>query len=308
MTQPSKTNLGASVRQRLLNLSRREQENFNLLLSRYAIERLLYRLSQSSVAEQFVLKGAALFAVWTGKLHRPTQDLDLLGYGDSSIEHLQVIFTMLCTLPVEADGLTFDSTSIRIEEIREGLVYGGQRVHLVAYLDGAIIPVQIDIGFGDAVMPSPTWLVYPTLLTFPPPQLRMYPKESVIAEKVHAMVVLDIDNSRMKDFYDLWTLSRLFHFEGTMVAQAIQATFERRQTPLPLTVPTGLTVEFADDPNKLAQWRAFLSRNRLDVGSASFADIIVHLHTFLWPPLQALAESTPFIAQWPPQGPWRPVE
>lgn len=305
MSQLQKTNLAASVRQRLLNLSRQQQEDFKLLLSRYAIERILYRLSQSAVADQFVLKGATLFAVWTGKPHRPTQDLDLLGYGDSSSETLRATLATICTLPVEADGLTFDAMSIHTEEIRNGLVYGGQRVYLLAHLDAARIHVQIDIGFGDIVTPGAIWLEYPTLLPFPAPHLRMYPKESVIAEKVHAMVVLDTGNSRMKDFYDLWTLSHLFTFDGVTITQAIQATFERRQTALPTAVPAALTVGFAEHPSKATQWQAFLTRNRLDVGGASFAQIITDLHTFLWPPLQALAQVTSFTARWIPQKTWQ---
>jgi predicted nucleotidyltransferase component of viral defense system len=303
MTNPKKANLAASVRQRLLNLSRQRQEDYNLLLSQYAIERILYRLSQSGVADQFILKGATVFAVWTGKFHRPTQDVDLLGYGDSSREAVRATFTAICELPVEPDGLWFDANSIRMEDIRQELEYGGHRVTLIAHLDTALIPVQIDIGFGDIVTPQATWLTYPTLLPFPAPHLRTYPKETVVAEKVNAMVTLGLLNTRMKDFYDLWTLSRLFPFDGSLLTQAIGASFAQRKTSLPVITPIALTQTFAEHPTKKTQWQAFLNRNRLDMEGATFTEIIAHLHSFLWPPLQALAQEGAFNAQWlHPQG------
>jgi len=305
MSKRGTENLAASVRQRLLNISRQQQEDFNLLLSRYAIERLLYRLTRSPFAEQFILKGAALFAVWTGKHHRPTYDLDLLGYGDGSRATLTTIFGSICQVDVEADGLTFYPDSVRVQEIREGQVYSGQHVDMIAKLDTARIPVRIDIGFGDAVTPSPVLTDYPTLLTLPSPRLRTYPPETVIAEKLHAMVVLGMTNSRMKDFYDLWILARLFAFDGATLAKAIQATFERRQTVIPAVSPTALTGEFATNVDKIKQWQAFLNRNRLNEGSVTFGEVIAALHHFLWPPLSALTTDQIFSATWPAGGPWR---
>jgi hypothetical protein len=165
--------------------------------------------------------------------------------------------------------------------------------------------VHIDIGFGDVVTPGAIWCEYPTLLSFPSPRLRTYPKESVVAEKVHAMIVLGVANSRMKDFYDLWTLARLFPFDGATLAGAIRATFERRRTPIPQTTPTALTDEFAGNRDKINQWQGFLKRNRLDVDGATFAQVIDELRTFLAPPLQALAGDAPFRADWPAQGGWK---
>ncbi len=237
MTKSTVTNRPASVRQRLLNLSHQRQEDFNLVLSLYAIERLLYRLSQSSYAGQFVLKGAVLFSVWTGKLHRPTRDLDLLGFGDTSDERLSEIFQAICRHDVPPDGMAFDAESISITRILEGQEYGGQRLQLSASLDTARIPLQIDIGFGDAITPGARLTRYPTLLDFPAPELRSYPKETVVAEKLHAIVVHGVVNSRMKDYYDLRLLSRLFDFEGSLLTKAIQATFERRNTPVPVSTP-----------------------------------------------------------------------
>lgn len=304
MTQRKPSNLSASVHQRLLNLSQERREEFNRLLTLFTIERFLYRLSQSPYANRFVLKGALLFMVWTKVNYRPTRDLDLLGFGDSSAITIQRLFQEICTLAVDADGLVFDAQSVQVHPIREEQEYQGQRVELIAKLGQARIHLQIDIGMGDSVSPVPVEREYPTLLEFPQPYLRMYAKESVIAEKLHAMVALDLTNSRMKDFYDLWTLAHLFAFDGIILTRAIEATFVQRKTQLPTTPPTALTAVFAEHPAKLAQWQAFLRRNELTVDGASFAQIIADLRTFLWPPLQALTTQIPFAAMWTPQTQW----
>jgi predicted nucleotidyltransferase component of viral defense system len=304
VTKPAVTNLPASVRQRLLNLSHQRQEDFNLVLSLYAIERLLYRLSQSPYAGQFVLKGAVLFSVWTGKLHRPTRDLDLLGFGDTSDERLSEVFQAICRHDVPPDGMVFDAESIRITRILEGQEYGGQRLQLSAALDTARIPLQIDIGSGDAITPGARLTRYPTLLDFPAPELRSYPKETVVAEKLHAMVAHGVVNSRMKDYYDLWLLSRLFDFEGALLAKAIRATFERRATPVPASTPIALSPRFATDAQKIVQWQSFLSRSRLEIGSESFEQVVADLVLFLGPPMRSVAAQTSFHELWPQGGPW----
>jgi hypothetical protein len=273
------------------------------VLAQYAIERLLFRLSQSPFANQFVLKGATLFAVWSGKLHRPTRDVDLLGYGDNSNERLIELFSQLCELPVEPDGLIFDAGSIRIEEIRELQEYGGKRIILSVRLDTAVIPLRIDIGFGDIVTPGAAWLTYPTLLPFPEPYLRTYQKESVVAEKFQAMVMLGMSNSRMKDFYDLRILSRQFPFDGITLTQAIQATFTQRQTVITSAKPTALTSEFGENLDKVKQWQAFLNRSQLDL-EVSLAQVLTGLQDFLLLPWQAIAEKQVFKATWVPEGPW----
>ena len=297
--------LTASVRQRLLNQSQKLGEVFDLTLTRYTIERFLYRLTHSAYADQFVLKGAMLFAVWTGQMYRPTRDLDLLGYGDSSAETLTRLFKEVCAVEVEPDGLMFDMSSIQVEEIREAQEYPGQRVRLQARLGQARIPLQIDVGFGDVITPAAPEVEYPILLDFPAPRLRVYPKETVIAEKLQAMVVLGFINSRMKDFYDVWLMSKEFSFEGRLLAQAIQATFERRQTELPQTPPVALTPDFGQDTDKQKQWRAFLKRNRLNVGQIEFAGVIPELHDFLMPPVAALVNQLEFDQTWTAGGPWR---
>ncbi|MEZ4615354.1 MAG: nucleotidyl transferase AbiEii/AbiGii toxin family protein [Caldilineaceae bacterium] len=298
-------NLAASVHQRLLNLSQQRNDDFNRLLILFAIERLLYRLSVSDHAHKFVLKGALLFMVWTVPDFRPTRDLDLLGFGDPSDETLLQLFQTICQQPVVDDGLIFDPQSVRVRAIRADQEYQGQRVELTANLGRAKLPLQIDIGFGDLVLPAPVAAEYPTLLDFPSPHLRVYSRESVIAEKFHAMATLDWSNSRMKDFYDLWILSRLFPFDGVRLTQAIDATFTRRNTAIPAETPTALTAEFAETPMKITQWQAFLRRNRLAVDGASFADMITELSRFLLPPLQALAQATPFSQYWTVEGGWR---
>lgn len=304
MTKKQPVELAISVHQRLLNVSQKTGENFNLLLSRYAIERLLYRLASSDHAGQFVLKGALLFWVWQMPQHRPTRDLDLLGYGDSSAERLLGVFRDLCVLEVEPDGLTFLPDSIQVRPIREEQEYGGQRITMKAMLGRARIPVRIDIGFGDAIHPRAAEVEYPTLLSFPAPRLRVYPQETVIAEKLHAMVTLDLTNTRMKDFYDLWILSARFEFEGQTLVDAIKATFERRQTVFLPEVPIALADAFGKNPDKVTQWNAFLRRSGLDVGDLAFDQIVAKLATMLEPPYQAAATGLPFAARWPKGGPW----
>ena len=292
------------IRQRLLNLGRERGEDFNLTLTRYGTERLLYRLSQSAHAERFVLKGALLLALWTGRLQRPTRDLDLLAHGDSSQEALTKLFRDICVVAVEADGLTFDPETVRVTEIREDQEYGGQRVRLMATLASARINLQIDIGFGDIITPATDNVQYPSLLGLPTPRLRAYPRETVVAEKLEAMVTLGMANSRMKDFYDVWMMSRELEFDGVTLGRAIRATFQRRRTELRHTVPTAFTDEFAQDPDKGRQWNAFLSRNRLDAGGLGLAQIIQQVRVFLASPMIAAATGQEFAETWPARGRW----
>ena len=200
--------------------------------------------------------------------------------------------------------LEFDGSSVRVTEIREAHEYAGQRVHLMAHLGTARIAMQIDIGFGDAVTPGPIAVEYPTLLDFPAPRLRIYPKETVVAEKVHAMTVLGIANSRMKDFYDLWFMARMFSFAGQSLVDAIHATFERRKTFIPTEPPLALTITFAQQSQKVQQWQAFLSRNEIELDGVSFEEIINYLSDFLMPPLSAAATKSSFLANWTPADGW----
>lgn len=301
MTADSKRNLPASVRQRLLNISRERKEPFDLILSRYAIERLLYRLSQSKHSTRFLLKGAMLFSIWMEEMHRPTRDVDFLGFGEQDTEVLETIFQELCALPVEPDGLHFNSSSVKAEIIREEAAYTGIRITLEAHLEKARIPVQADIGFGDAVTPEAEAITFPTLLDFPPPLLKAYPIYTVVAEKLEAMVYLGEPNSRMKDFFDVWFLSQHFEFSGQTLTEAIQATFQRRQTPLPIDSPIAFSRDFA--LSKETQWKAFLSRNSLP--QISFSTALSSIRNFTTPPLEAASQTKPLPLTWLPTGPWQ---
>ena len=260
---PAEQGVAQSVRQRLLNRSRETGEDYNLLLTHYAVERLLYRLSRSEYVNDFVLKGAMLFTVWTGALHRPTRDLDLLGFGEPSEERLIGVFRNLCNQAVDDDGMRFDANSVSAAPIRDEHAYAGIRLRIEAKLGNARLNVQVDVGFGDVVTPEAATEAYPTLLDQPAPRLRVYTPESVIAEKLEAIVSLGMANSRMKDFYDTWVLLQQFELHDAVLATAIRATFERRRTTIPSGVPLGLTDEFAGDPDKQRQWVGFLRRSGL---------------------------------------------
>jgi predicted nucleotidyltransferase component of viral defense system len=296
----------ASVRQRLLNLSRESGEPFQFLLTRYALERLLFRLSQSPHKDQFILKGAILFTLWTGQMHRPTRDLDLLGSGKPDPEALKEIFHGLASVVHEEEGLTFLPDTLTVGAIREDQEYGGQRITLLAKLGNSRIHLQVDVGYGDAVTPAAKKVELPSLLSMPPTHLKAYPKETVVAEKFHAMVALGMANSRMKDFFDLWVLCRGFSFSGQTLSAAIRATFRRRKTALPETAPIALTDAFAADPQKQTQWKAFLSRMDLSAKATPLTDIIATLSVLLSPPLDAVRDKSTFTATWEPKGPWQP--
>lgn len=306
MTPNRPRNLAASVHARLLKLANQRGWPFHRIMGQYAFERLLYRLTRSSYQDRFILKGALLFLLWKGALHRPTRDLDLLGQGEDSRERLEEVFRDLCRTPVEEDGLRFLPDSVSAEETREEDIYGGIRVKLLAMLDRSRIPLQVDVGFGDAVTPPAQEADFPILLPFPVPRLRVYPRETVIAEKYQAMVAMGLPNSRMKDFYDLWTLAREFSSNGPALCRAIAATFARRQTPLPEATPAALTPAFSQDAVKERQWQGFLSRSGLE--ALPLPEVASLLGDFLMPPTQALVETRPFDGSWSPGGPWTPAQ
>jgi predicted nucleotidyltransferase component of viral defense system len=249
-------NVGASVRQRLLNLAHARGQPMELLLTRYALERLLHRLSISPHRNRFVLKGAMLLATWFDEPHRATRDVDLLGFGDAAEDALIDTFREIMAIEVD-DGVSFDLNGLRIEAIREQVEYGGSRIRTTAALAGARILITVDIGFGDAVEPGVEDIDLPVLLDMPSPHLRAYPPETVIAEKFHAMVVLGRANSRIKDYYDVWMLTSAFDIEHERLSRAIVATFARRRTVIPAEVPDGLSDAFAADSAKQRQWDAF---------------------------------------------------
>lgn len=298
--------LAASIRQRLLNLAKSRGEDFQATLTRYGLERFLFRLAASPHREAFLLKGAMLFSVWTGRPHRPTWDVDFLGRGEPDVGKLEGIFSEVCRLEVEDDGLRFDA-AVRGEPIREDQRYAGVRLRARARLGNARISLQMDVGFGDAVTPGPIDIEFPTLLDQPAPRLRAYPRETVVAEKVEILVSLGMANSRAKDFYDLVSLAREFEFDGRVLARAIAATFERRGTSFPSDEPIALTDEFAADAAKRAQWSSFLSKSRLTVEAAPLlGDVVAELRVFLLPPLGAARAGEALRRRWIPGGPWQP--
>ena len=272
------TNIAASVRARLLNLARRTNQPFDVLLTRFVHERLLYRLSRSPHADRFVLKGAMLLTTWLPGTARGTRDLDLLGFGDSSEQHILGIFREVLAIAGD-DGVAFDLDALQIGLIREELEYGGVRLRGSASLSGARIAVVVDIGFGDSVEPGLETIDYPALLDLPAPKLRAYAPETVIAEKFQAMVALGRANTRMKDFYDIWVLIRIFDFAHDRLARAIAATFARRQTVVPTEIPDALTRAFAEDPLKQRQWTAFIAD--LDDAPRELQTVIGDLMPFL---------------------------
>ncbi len=295
-------NVGTSVRTKLLHLAKQRGDDFQLVLLRYVNERLLYRLASSAHSNRFVLKGAALFTVWTGKPHRATRDLDLLGFGELHEESLRAVFDEVATMKVD-DGVAFDAHSIEVGPIREDQEYGGVRVTLIAHVASARVRVQVDVGFGDAITPEAIEVDFPVLLSFPAPRLRAYPKETVVAEKLDAMVQLGLANSRMKDFYDLRLLSELFDFDGELLVKAIRATFARRGTAIPDDPPVTLSPQFVEDPGKAKQWSAFVSKS----GAGEIADLASAMQLvakFVTEPLGRARTDVPWKATWLKGGFW----
>ena len=268
-------NLAASIRARLKQHADATKQDFNLTLTHYGLERLLYRLSISAHAPNFLLKGALLFSLWYDLPHRPTRDADLLGFGPDDIDTAVATFREICQITVE-DAIAFDPASVKGTVIRKEAGYGGVRIELQAKLDGARIALQVDIGFGDAVTPAPESISYPVLLNdLAAPELRAYPKYTVVAEKFHAVCLLGLTNTRMKDYFDLWVLLDDNTLDATQTRRAIEATFERRKMAMPSAVPSGLSAAFAEDAAKLTQWNAFLKKNQLDV--IALTDVVTRL-------------------------------
>lgn len=280
MTRQPK-NIAASVRQRLLEESKRRNSDFDAILVRFAVERVLFRLSQSRHANRFVLKGAMLFAIWGDNTHRPTRDMDLLGFGSSDADEVAVMFRELLALDVGDDGLVFDQDSLSVGPIRALDGYGGLVVKFLASLDRARISVQIDIGYGDVITPAPETVDFPNLLPdFEAPRIRAYPAYTVFAEKFEATIRLGDANGRMKDFFDLWFLTKKFTLDPETLRAAIAATFERRGTVLPPKVSLRpFTPEFAQ--LKGTAWKQFLSRNGIPEPEGNFAQMLSHLQAYL---------------------------
>lgn len=304
--KPATEGLARSVQVRLVRHARELGVDPNLVFARFAVERFLYRLSRSSHAERFVLKGPLLLPVWLGENIRPTRDLDLLGFGDLSDDGLVTTFREICAVEVEPDAMIYASDSLRVESIRPEDDYGGKRVTLLSHLGAARLRVQVDIGIGDAVTPAPEWLDYPSLLGLPGARLRAYRPETAIAEKLHAMVVLGSRNSRLRDFFDIYALSEHRSFDGRRLADALRATFERRGTPLPNGLPLALTQEFSDSPEKRSQWRGFRAKSRVTNAPEELKQVVARLAEFLGPAMDLALHDSDQIGAWAAGGPWSP--
>jgi type I restriction enzyme, S subunit len=303
VSEPVK-NKAESIRQRLRNRLRERGEDVQFGLQRYAVERFLYRLGVSEHRERFVLKGAALFALWGGSIYRPTRDLDFTGYGSADEADVLTALREICLPLNQTDDLFFDPNALSAEPIRDDSEYNGLRIRLEVTLGKSRIPIQIDIGFGNAVEPAPQYAEFPTLLDDPPPRIRTYPPEAVIAEKLHAMVTLGERNSRLKDFYDIYVLARQFPFTGEQLKSAIAATFGRRNTPIDAAQPAALGPRFYADTARSTQWRTYLERNHLPGAPADFDSVGELIRQFLGPVWRGLAENVAFASNWPPGGPW----
>ena len=291
MTREPNKNPAASIRARLLSLSQEKGEDYQRVLGRFAIERFLYRLGTSPYRDRFVLKGATLFTLWTGETHRPTKDLDLLGWGSSAIADVVQVVRAISGIR-EDDGILFDSKSVEGTRIKEDDEYDGVRIKFRAQLAGARIPLQVDIGFGDAVYPEPELSTFPVLLQMSAPIIRAYPREASIAEKLHAMVALDIRNSRMKDCYDVWFMANTWTFQLSLLRSAIAVSFQRRGSALPNELPFALTDEFLTDAQKMLQWKAFARRLNPGDNAPSLAEIGAVLRAFLLPCLSSQTDIT----------------
>jgi predicted nucleotidyltransferase component of viral defense system len=291
-------NPAASVHARLAQRRTKTGEDYNVLLVRFTLERLLYRLSCSSHREQFILKGAMLFALWEPELHRVTRDLDLLGFGHPAPERLADIFRELCNLEVEADGVVFDPRSVVCEDIRAQDEYAGIRVKLRAMVGKAAVPLQVDVGFGDALPVAPEEITFPVMLGMAAPKLRAYSRETVVAEKLEAIVKLGMLNSRFKDYFDLHYLAQKFPFEGALLVKSIAGTFARRGTAFPAGLPAGLTPMFGTDPAKIRGWEAFWRKTGPKAAAPTLEAVIKLLVEFLEPPLDAAAKGKTLPGTW----------
>lgn len=292
-----------SVRQRLRNELRNRGEDVTLGLQRYAAERFLYRLGQSRHRERFVLKGAMLFAIW-GTAYRPTRDIDFTGYGSSDAQDVIAAFREICGTSDEVDQLAFDTQTITAEPIRDGSEYDGLRIRIRARLGESDITVQIDVGFGNAIVPGPAETEVRSILGDPPPRILAYPRESVVAEKLNAMVTLSERNSRYKDFYDLYAMANAFQFDKDTLVRAVRATFERRSTPIDAALPAPLTAPFYASVDRITQWRAYVTSKGLAGAPTDFqqvGDLLTRFLQAVWVSLRAEGESA---GSWPPGGPW----
>ena len=298
------TNLAASVNQRLLNLRDSRKEDFQIILNRFGLERFLYRISKSPLADRLILKGAFSFELWGKELYRPTRDVDLLTYLEPSREEVRRAFSMICEQEVEPDGLNFDPKTVSVDAIRGPDILGGLRVRLTAHMQRIRIPLQFDVAFGMRIKPKPRTATFPTILPFPAPRILIYPKELTIADKYHAICKLGMLNSRVKDYYDIYRLSRYFRFMGAALKKGINTIFKQEGYTVPSGTPDALSDEFARLPEKGILWKRFTAKIEQDSLDLTLFQVIESLREFILPPARAAAERKPFYFVWPAGGPW----
>jgi hypothetical protein len=295
-------NTSASVHQRLLNVAKDTQRPFNEVLQYFAMERFLYRLGHTEHANSFVLKGALLFRIWDTPDSRATRDIDFLAYLDNSPDNLAAIIRNVCATDGLDDGLVFDPETVEARRIKEDADYEGVRIRFRGQLGNARIHMQVDVGFGDIVHPDAVLADYPALLDLPAPSLRIYPPETVVAEKVEVMVHLGSLNSRMKDFYDVWRMSQQFNFRSADLCEAIRGTFGKRETAV--IEFDDLITELLDSETLQRQWAAFLSKSTIS-GPETFPEILALIGKFLSPVFSSINNSKAVSQKWMPPGPWR---
>lgn len=298
-------NIPASVRGRLQDKARKTNRPFAEILQYYGMERFLYRFSQSKYAKSFILKGALMFTVWDVPQRRTTVDIDFLARFDNQIKKIEQVMRDVCAVKTPSDGLIFDAKTVKGQRIKEDTDYEGVRVNFLGFLEKSKIPMQIDIGFGDVVTPKPSEVDYPTILDFPAPHLKGYTFETVVAEKFEAMIKLGTLNSRMKDFYDVWLMTRQFNFEGKKLAAAIKATFENRVTPLPSGKPIFAAGIYSEQSVQTIMWKAFLKNNPIKGAPDSFKAIVYAVEEFLTKPVAAITSGKELSSSWQAPGPWK---
>jgi predicted nucleotidyltransferase component of viral defense system len=298
------TNMAASVKARLGSKARELGKPVEYMYLHYGIERFLYRLSQSSYADNLILKGGLAFLTFDASFPRPTRDIDFLGFGDRDIATFENIVREICEVPVDRDdGLTFDLDSIQAETIQEQNAYEGIRARFAVYLERSRIRIQIDVGFGDAVYPAPEIQSYPVLLEDQPvPRIRTYPPETILAEKIHTIIRFDTLNSRLKDFYDIWYLSETRDIDGNTICEAIEMTFSRRETPVPAAFRDTFFEEFAS--LNASRWPAFQRKLQIDEELPVMLD---RVQAFAASLLAAVALQQPFDSQWVAGSGWTEI-
>jgi predicted nucleotidyltransferase component of viral defense system len=295
--------VAASVRARLQANAKETRRPFQEVLQYFAMERFLFRLSVSPHAKRLVLKGGLMLTAWRAPSSRPTKDIDLLARMPNDVDSVVNVVRDVCSEKVEPDGLVFDTNSVVGRVIKEDADYEGVRANFLGYLQNARVNMQIDMGFGDVVVPEAVLLDYPTILDHKAPKLSGYSRETVIAEKFEAMVKLGQINSRIRDFFDLWLLLRQFNFGGELLTRAVRATFANRGTTVN-PAPVALTAEFAGDPSKISQWTGFLRKSRIDVAPATLQEVVDEIAGFIGPVARAIASDEPFTSRWTAPGPW----